>query len=116
MKDLVYAESREFLRGLIEVIRERYQGKVSIILFGSRARGTSSDRGDFDIMVVLEKMRDPVNEAVEIRKRIPLRGRFPLDLVFVEVKDLKSKLIKQMLKDKKVLFDGLNLMREGLLN
>lgn len=105
-------EAERFLRSLLDVIVETYFGKVTVILFGGRARGTSSDLGDFDVMVVLESVSDPVEEAVKIRRKLTGR-RFPLDIVVVERRDLETPLTRKMLEHHKILYDGLKL--EGTL-
>ncbi|MEM2047720.1 MAG: nucleotidyltransferase domain-containing protein [Candidatus Jordarchaeales archaeon] len=101
-------EAESFLRALLDVIIEAYSGKVTVILFGGRARGTSSDSGDFDVMVILKSVVDPIEEAVKIRRKLHGK-RFPLDIVVVERKDLESLLIRKMLEHHKILYDGLKL-------
>lgn len=51
-----------------------------IILFGSHARGTSTEDSDVDLMVVMPDNGEPVEKAVEIRCAIPHR-EFALDLI-----------------------------------
>ena len=102
-----------FLERLLEVVKKLYNGKVSLILFGSRATKYYSDFSDFDIMVVLEKVKDALGEAIKIRRNLRnfKERRYPLDLVIVEIQDLSSPLVKQMLKNHLLLYDGLNVKR-----
>jgi len=108
MESGIKSEAEEFLNILLNVITKLYSGKVTVILFGGRARGTSSDSGDFDIMVVLENVRDPIEEAIKIRRMLP-RKRFPLDIVVIERGDLEKPIIKKMLEYRKMLYDGLKI-------
>ncbi|MHA1616795.1 MAG: nucleotidyltransferase domain-containing protein [Candidatus Njordarchaeales archaeon] len=101
-------DAEEFLTKLVEVIVDIYSGDVTVILFGGRARGTSSDTGDFDVLVVLRNMQDPIEEAVKIRRALP-RRRFPLDILVVELKDLGKPIIRNMLEHHKLLYDGLRI-------
>jgi len=106
MKLDIKSRAEKFLNTLVSTIRKMYSGKVTIILFGGRARGTSSDSGDFDIIVVLENVKDPIEEAIKIRRMLP-KKRFPLDIVVIEKEDLMKPIVKKMLEHHKILYDGL---------
>ena len=110
MKPELIREAEKFLRELVNTVIDIYSGKVTIILFGGRARGTSSDSGDFDILVILRKVHDPIDEAIKIRTRLH-KKRFPLDIVVIETKDLEKPIIKKMLEHHVVLFDGLKIQK-----
>ena len=108
MKSKVIREAKEFLNALVETIIKIYSGEVTIILFGGRVRGTSSDSGDFDILVVLKNVRDPIDEAVKIRRMLP-KKRFPLDILVIEEKDLEKPIVKKMLEYHRLLYNGLKI-------
>lgn len=97
-----------FIRELLKTVRDIYYAKVTIILFGGRARGTSSDSGDFDIMVVLDEVQDPLEEAIKIRRKLKVKD-YPLDLVVVDKSDIEKPIIRKMLESHKILYDGLKI-------
>ncbi|MHA1590478.1 MAG: nucleotidyltransferase domain-containing protein [Candidatus Njordarchaeales archaeon] len=108
MSSKIVHDAEEFLTKLAKVIVDIYSGEVTVILFGGRARGTSSDAGDFDVLVVLRNVQDPIEEAVKIRRALPKR-RFPLDILVIEPKDLEKPIIRKMLEHYKLLYDGLKI-------
>ncbi|MGC9105023.1 MAG: nucleotidyltransferase domain-containing protein [Thermoprotei archaeon] len=92
----------------VERVVQRYGGKVTVVLFGSRARGDHWPSSDYDVAVILPSVDDPVEEAAEIYH---LKRGFPADIVVLTPKDLENSVIRQMLKDRKVLYDGLKLFQ-----
>lgn len=93
----------DFVRSIIEL----YQGKVTIVLFGSRARGNYWPSSDYDLMIFLEDVKDETLEATRI---LQLRKeKFPVDVVVKRPSDLKDPITQEMLKYRKVLYDGLKL-------
>lgn len=50
-----------------------------VILFGSHANGTASVDSDVDLLVIMRTLKRPVQQALEIRRRIACS--FPLDLL-----------------------------------
>jgi uncharacterized protein len=50
-----------------------------VILFGSHARGEATDDSDVDLLVIMPTAERSLQQALEIRRRIPCR--FPLDLL-----------------------------------
>ncbi|QIW23611.1 nucleotidyltransferase domain-containing protein [Sulfolobus sp. S-194] len=92
----------EFIKRVIEY----YNGKVSIVLFGSRARGDYWESSDYDIVVFLESVRDPIDEAVKLYS---MKKGFPADIVVLNIDKLKDPIIMKMLEHKKVIYDGLKL-------
>ena len=108
MSSKIVHDAEEFLTKLVRVIVDIYSGEVTVILFGGRARGTSSDAGGFDVLVVLRNVQDPIEEAVKIRRALPKR-RFPLDILVIEPKDLEKPIIRKMLEHYKLLYDGLKI-------
>jgi len=98
----------KFLKKLLDTIKSIYSNQVTVILFGGRARGTSSDYGDFDIMVILDEVDDPLEEAIKIRKKIREK-EYPLDLLILEKEDVEKPIVKKMLEPHIVLYDGLKI-------
>lgn len=76
---------------------------ATIVLFGSRARGTHLPSSDFDVAIISNGYIDPV-EA----RRLKPRG-LPLDLVTLTVDDLNDPIIRSMLSNCVVLRDGLGI-------
>jgi len=101
-------EAEKGLRIFVERVRREYPG-TSIVLFGSRARGDYLPYSDYDVALVLpdSDCSDKIGVAEEARRLRP-RG-LSLDLVVLCASELDDPLVKQMLRDKKVLYDGLGL-------
>src|SRR5438093_13028006 len=57
------AKVREAVRRLVEASQP-----LKIIVFGSQARQTGRSDSDLDLMVVLDKVSDPVKESVRLRR------------------------------------------------
>jgi predicted nucleotidyltransferase len=95
----------EFIKKIINY----YNGKVSIALFGSRARGDFWPSSDYDILVILEKVEDEIEEASKLYN---MKRGFSADIIVITPNKLNNIIIKSMLKDKKVLYDGLGVFRE----
>ncbi len=113
---------RKFLKKRLEVIKqannlfEKFVKKLSsalsnhasIILFGSRARRTSGSASDFDLLIIHDGIpRETLEEL--IFKYHP--RSIPLDILFLETSevDFHSEIFKKMIRDAKLLHDGLNI-------
>jgi|GEM_PF-2815534 len=68
---------------LIEAFHQQLgDGLISLVLFGSRARGEGSDRGDWDIFLIAKELpTNPFERQITLRKIIPLK--FPFSGFFV---------------------------------
>jgi predicted nucleotidyltransferase len=95
----------EFINKIINY----YHGKVSIALFGSRARGDFWPSSDYDIIVILEKVDDEIEEA---SKLYSMKRGFSADIIVITPDKLNNKIIETMLKYKKVLYDGLEVFKK----
>jgi predicted nucleotidyltransferase len=95
----------EFINKIISY----YNGKVSIVLFGSRARGDFWPSSDYDIIVILEKVDDEIEEA---SKLYSMKRGFLADIIVITPDKLNNKIIETMLKYKKVLYDGLGVFKK----
>jgi predicted nucleotidyltransferase len=95
----------EFINKIINY----YHGKVSIVLFGSRARGDFWPSSDYDIIVILEKVDDEIEEA---SKLYSMKRGFSADIIVITPDKLNNKIIETMLKYKKVLYDGLGVFKK----
>jgi predicted nucleotidyltransferase len=95
----------EFINKIINY----YHGKVSIVLFGSRVRGDFWPSSDYDIIVILEKVDDEIEEA---SKLYSMKRGFSADIIVITPDKLNNKIIETMLKYKKVLYDGLEVFKE----
>ncbi|CAD5243725.1 Nucleotidyltransferase [Thermococcus camini] len=76
---------------VINVCREQGVNVVEIILFGSRAKGTSREGSDWDILLVTEnqvKWRKRVHLTGEIRKRLAKKG-LAMDILVVSKEELE---------------------------
>ncbi|BBG22909.1 nucleotidyltransferase domain-containing protein [Sulfuracidifex tepidarius] len=92
----------------IDEIIKHYDGKVSIVLFGSRARGDFWESSDYDIMVFADEVKDSTEEA---GKLYSMKRGFSADILVLSVDKLEDPIIKKMLEHKKVLYDGLKIFK-----
>ncbi|MEM1627161.1 MAG: nucleotidyltransferase domain-containing protein [Sulfolobaceae archaeon] len=90
----------------VKKIIEHYNERVTIALFGSRARDDYWESSDYDIMVFLEKVEDQIGEAVKLYS---MKRGFSADILVLSADKVKDPIIMKMLEHKKVIYDGLNL-------
>ena len=90
-------------RGLEEVF-ERYSGIIAALLFGSRARGCSTDESDFDIAILAERPLT-LGEAEEIALRLAEALGAPADKVdIVDLQTAPNELLYKVIRDGKLLY------------
>ena len=95
---------------LVERLKLR-EPRSTIILIGSRARGTPKPCSDYDVILILDEA-DPLRVAEEAYKLKP--RQLPLDLLVIERSELGDPLRMRMLEEGCiVLHDGLGIA-EGL--
>jgi len=100
----------ELLREYVRRLSQRHP-ESTVLLFGSRARGSHLPQSDYDVAVVLREAGDRL-AAIEELRRLKPRG-LPLDLVVLETSDLSDPLVSKMLEGCRVLYDGLGLFSQG---
>ena len=61
------AASETFISTMVDRIVEAFQ-PAQIVLFGSHARGTATERSDVDLLVILTNVSDKRDTAIEIRR------------------------------------------------
>jgi len=64
-----------------------------VVLFGSYAKGQATDDSDVDLLVILDKVSDGAEQALEIRRRIP--RTFPLDLLVLSRREATRRLTEE---------------------
>lgn len=80
-----------------------------VILFGSHARGKPTEDSDVDLLVVMNCRKDPTDQAVEIRWRIP--RTFPMDLLVRRPAEIRRRItmgdsfIATIMKEGRVLYE-----------
>lgn len=90
-------------RGLEEVFK-RYSGIIAALLFGSRARGCSTDESDFDIAILAERPLT-LGEAEEIALRLAEALGAPADKVdIVDLQTASNELLFKVIRDGKLLY------------
>ncbi len=99
---------REFIEKLIETLGSR----ASIIVFGGRARvGLDSDEPrDYDLLIVVNDDEDP-ERIEELVHELRPRG-LPMDVIVVRRSMLSNAVVKQMLRDRTVVHDPLEIGKE----
>lgn len=81
-----------------------------VILFGSHAYGRPSADSDADLMVIMSVRGDPMEKAVEIRRKV--RPPFPTDLLVRTPADVRRRLawndgfLKEVIEKGKVLYES----------
>ena len=81
-----------------------------VLLFGSYARGNPSDDSDVDLLVVMQTQKRTMQQALEIRQRIP--RKFALDLLVRTPSDLahrvkmKDSFLTAILADGETLYES----------
>jgi predicted nucleotidyltransferase len=80
---------RAEIQAMADRIAREFQPE-RIILFGSYARGTSSDDSDVDLLVVADCPAKPWKLATQIRRRV--RPQFALDLLVRSPEELHWRL------------------------
>ena len=96
------------VKDFIEKVKEKYAGKVTIVLFGSRARGDYWPSSDYDFMIFLERVEDKIEEAYEIYR---LKRGFPADIIVLSKDEVRDKIVEKMLENKIVIYDGLGIFK-----
>jgi len=84
--------------------------RSTILIFGSRARGDFVPYSDYDVAVILTFINDKL-ELIEKLRRLKPKG-LDLDLIVLSINDLRDPIVKSMLSDSKILYDGLGLKSE----
>lgn len=96
----------EFARCTSSII-QRYGGRVTVILFGSRATGRHSASSDYDIMVIVPGYADYFDEVAQIRRLC--RG-VPVDIVLFALDEfVVDGVVAKMLENCVTIHDGLSL-------
>ncbi len=105
-------DAEDYQNRIVRSIREVYGDNVTIILFGSRARGDHSLKSDFDILVITESPGDILGNIIKIRKNLG-RKTFAIDIVVIKPEDMTNSVIKRMMENIRVLYDGLGILSRG---
>jgi predicted nucleotidyltransferase len=82
--------AREFAKVLAERLRGRLCG---VVLFGSVAKGSADEGSDVDVLVVVDRVTDEVEEIVaEAAFEVSLRSREPVEYVVMGLEEYRAKL------------------------
>lgn len=93
---------------------EAFGDKATIILIGSRARRTAKTYSDFDLLIIYKDLKEEeVYAVVRNFKSMDL----PIDFLPIRIEDFNpnDKLLKEMLKEMRILHDGIKLFYENKL-
>jgi len=112
---------KKFKKGFdkfIDKLFAKYRGKFTLILFGSRAVNRHHIWSDFDLLLILEKF-DEDNLFRRINKLVnELKPNFPINLIPLTPDEFKesyrhgSVIIKEALRNGKIIHDGLGLLNK----
>lgn len=94
----------EFIKELAKVFGD----KATIILIGSHAKKIARTYSDFDLLIVYRDLRE---EDIYDRVRQLKSSDLPIDVLPVNVRDFNpnDKILAEMLKERKILHDGIHL-------
>ena len=99
-----------FLNNVIKL----FDGKISLVLFGSRAVEKHLPSSDYDVMLIVPEK--PKGEAywkllAEARRCKP--KTLPLDLLILEPAEIRDQIVAKMLENALVVYDGLKVFRKA---
>jgi len=101
--------SMKDIRGLASRIGREFRPR-RVILFGSHAYGRPTADSDVDLLVIMPVRGNPVEKAVEIRRRV--RPAFPADFLVRTPSEVRRRLawndffLKEVLEKGKVLYES----------
>ena len=75
-----------------------------VVLFGSYANGHATTDSDVDLLVIMDRVSDGAEQALEIRRRIP--RSFPLDLLVLSKREASRRLTEKDSFFASILRDG----------
>ena len=106
LKDFVAAMGKrvsEYEKRFREFIEELCRSGLveEVYLVGSRARGDNIPSSDFDVVLVIDDDRDPVEVAV--KAKLLRKEAFPLDIVVLRRSEVSDRIYSEMLKYSKKL-------------
>ena len=101
--------SETYISTMVDRIVEGFQPS-RLVLFGSHARGTATDTSDVDLLVILPKVSDKRDTAIEIRRAL---GDLPVckDIVVATPEEvtlrghLVGTVLRSALREGKVLYE-----------
>ena len=105
------AASETFISTMMDRIVEAFQ-PAQIVLFGSHARGTATERSDVDLLVILTNVSDKRDTAIEIRRVL---GDLPVckDIVVATPEEVARRghlvgtVLRSALREGKVIYERL---------
>lgn len=102
-------ERHRLFESYVERIVGFFGGRVTLILFGSRARGDEMLSSDYDLAVVVEGEVDVLG-LTEILVKMRPRG-LPVDVVVFQKEELGDPLVTRMLTPCRMLYNGLGIQK-----
>ena len=81
-----------------------------VVLFGSYANGRATPDSDVDLLVIMDRVSDGAEQAIEMRRRIP--RAFPLDLLVLSKREASRRIAQKdsfftsVLRDGKTLYES----------
>ncbi|MCD6515742.1 MAG: nucleotidyltransferase domain-containing protein [Candidatus Asgardarchaeum sp.] len=112
-KNVIESRTKKFEK-FVANLAEAFGDKATIILIGSRARRTAKTYSDFDLLIIYKDLKEEeVYAVVRNFKSMDL----PIDFLPIRIEDFNpnDKLLKEMLKEMRILHDGIKLFYENKL-
>jgi len=106
-KNVIELREKKFKRFIINLAKI-FGDRATIVLIGSRTNNTAKTYSDFDLIIIYRNLSErEVCDTVRKLKDLDL----PIDFTPINVKNfsLDNKVFKEMLREKKILHDGIGL-------
>jgi len=93
----IILEREKKFENFVKTLKKLIEGKATIYLIGSRARGDAQPYSDYDL-IIFHKNNE--KEIVEVISKIRPKG-LPIDIIYLPEKAINDKIVQKMLKDAK---------------
>jgi len=112
-KNVIESRTKKFEK-FVANLAEAFGDKATIILIGSRARRTAKTYSDFDLLIIYKDLKE---EEVYAVVRNFKSMNLPIYFLPIRIEDFNpnDKLLKEMLKEMRILHDGIKLFYENKL-
>ena len=94
-----FKEERGLRNDLIKTIKNHSTKAISVILFGSYARGEDTSESDLDLLIITDNKKDAGREITELGDELTTKFGIHLSPIIITPKTLKKKWNAAFMKD-----------------